>query len=287
METIKHAQIFPNPGQPRKFFDPSKLEELAQSIKENGLLEPIVVVPRGGRFMIIAGERRWRACKIAGVKNVPVRIMEADEKTVAELSLLENLQREDLSIVEEAQAYQGLIDMGMTQEEIAQKMGIKQPWRIQERLNLLKLTEQFQDYAMKGILTPSQAQEMSRLPRHLQGGLFDKIEKNGKLVSYNKLRATVNAMLFAQEQGSMFPEPTKEQKEAYSKYEKMIEAIVHLIHRSFDREDLSILPMVLHGSCRRNIERIDEIIVQLNKIRRALIQSESNLEAVEQTTMLS
>jgi len=85
----------------------------------------------------------------------------------------------------------------------------------------------------------------------------------------------------------MFPEPTKEQKEAYVKYDKMIEAIVSLIHRSFNRDDLSILPMVLHGAHRQNIDRIDEIIIQLNKIRRVLIQSESNLEAVEQTTLLS
>ena len=141
MDTMKHERIYPNPGQPRKFFDKSKLEELAQSIKENGLMEPIIVVPRGERYMIIAGERRWRACKLAGLEDVPVRILEADEQTVAELSLLENLQREDLSIVEEAQAYQGLIEMGLTQEEIARKMGIKQAWRIQERLNLLKLTD--------------------------------------------------------------------------------------------------------------------------------------------------
>jgi len=204
MLTMNHENIYPNPSQPRKYFDQSKLEELAQSIRENGLMEPIIVVPRGERFMIIAGERRWRACKIAEVTDVPVRILEADEKAVAELSLLENLQREDLSIVEEAQAYQGLIDMGATQEEIAQKMGIKQPWRIQERLNLLKLTDQFQDYAIKGILSPSQAQEMSRLPRHLQGILFDKIE-SGKAGSYNKLRATANAMLYAEEQGQHVP----------------------------------------------------------------------------------
>ena len=287
MDTMKHERIYPNPSQPRKFFDKSKLEELAQSIKENGLMEPIIVVPRGERYMIIAGERRWRACKLAGLEDVPVRILEADDQTVAELSLLENLQREDLSIVEEAQAYQGLVEMGLTQEEIARKMGIKQAWRVQERLNLLKLTEQFQDYAIKGILTPSQAQEMSRLPRQLQGLLFDKLEKGGKAVSYNKLRATVNAMLYAEEQGSFLPEPSAAEKEAYNKYDRMIEAIVSLINRSFNRDDLSLLPMVLQGANRQNIEKIEEIIVQLNKIKRALLQAESHREVMEQTVIAS
>jgi hypothetical protein len=165
-------------------------------------------------------------------------------------------------------------------------MGIKQSWRIQERLNLLKLSEQFQDYAIKGILTPSQARELSRLPRYLQGPLFDKIAA-GKAGTYNKLRATVNAMLYVEEQGSMFPEPTTEQKEAYSKYDKMLESIVNLIHRSFNKDDLSILPMVLQGANRQNIERIDEIITQLSKIKRALTQAESHREAVEQTRILS
>jgi len=284
METVKHDQIYPNPDQPRKHFDQGKLEELAQSIKESGLLEPIIVVKRGDKYMIIAGERRWRACGIAGIKNVPVRILEADDQTVAELALLENLQREDLNVIEEARAFQGLVDMGLSHEEIARKMGIKQVWRIQERLNILKLTRVFQDYTLKGILSPSQAQELSRLPKDIQGIVFDKIAA-GKADTYNKLRSLVNAMLYVQEQESFLPEPTPLEREINTKYDRMIENIVNFINRSFNRDDLSVLSAVLSPAARQNIDRIDLIILHLNKIKRALLQSDSTREVMEQTTI--
>ena len=284
MDTINHDQIYPNIDQPRKHFDRGKLDELAQSIEVNGLLEPIIVVKRSDKYMIIAGERRWRACGIAGIKRVPVRILEADNQTVAELALLENLQREDLNIIEEARAFRGLVDMGLSHEEIARKMGIKQVWRIQERLNILKLTRVFQDYTLKGILSPSQAQELSRLPKDMQGIVFDKIS-SGKADTYNKLRALVNAMLFVQEQESFLPEPTQEEREINTKYDRMIENIVNFINRSFNRDDLSVLSAVLSPAARQNIDRIDLIIQHLNKIKRALLQSDSTREVMEQTTM--
>jgi len=137
--------IFPNPGQPRNTFCPKKLDGLSRSIEENGLLEPIVVTPRDKRFMIVAGERRYRASKLAGLNTIPVRILEADDKKVAELALLENLQREDLNLVEEARAYQDLINRGHTMEGLAQKMGFKQTWRIRERLDLLRLAVTYQN----------------------------------------------------------------------------------------------------------------------------------------------
>src|SRR5208283_1210884 len=112
MDTLPIDQIYPNPNQPRRYFNAGKLEELSQSISENGLMEPLIVVKKGDRYMIIAGERRWRACIIAGVSDVPVVIRQSDDQQIAELSLLENLQREDLSIIEEAMAYQDLINRG-------------------------------------------------------------------------------------------------------------------------------------------------------------------------------
>lgn len=284
MKTIKHDRIYPNPNQPRKTFHPGKLEELAQSIRSCGLMEPIVVVKKGDRFMIIAGERRWRACSLAGLSDIPVRVIEADDRKVAELSLLENLQREDLNILEEAMAYQGLLDMGLSQEEIAGKMGISQPWRIQERLNLLKLEKVFQEYTVKGILTPSQAQEMSRLPKDRQGVVFDRISA-GKADTYNKLRSLVNAMLFMQEQESFLPEPTPKEREVNTKYDRMIEHIVTFINRCFNRDDMTVLSAVLSPAAKTNIERIDMIILHLNKIKRALLQSDSTREVLEQSTM--
>lgn len=284
METINLELLYPNPNQPRKTFHPGKLAELAQSILESGLMEPLVVVKRGDRYMIVAGERRWRACTMAGLTKVPSRVIEADDQKVAELALLENLQREDLNILEEAMAYQGLINIGLTQEEIARKMGICQPWRIQERLNLLNLDRAFQEYTVKGILTPSQAQEMSRLPKDKQGIVFDKISA-GKADNYNKLRSLVNALLFVQEQESFLTEPTLREREVNTKYDRMIEHIVTFINRCFNRDDMSVLSAVLSPAAKTNIERIDMIILHLNKIKRALVQADSTREVLEQSTM--
>jgi ParB family transcriptional regulator, chromosome partitioning protein len=284
MKKIRRELIYPNPDQPRKHFDQAALEGLAQSIKENELVEPIIVTKRGKKYMIIAGERRWRACGIAGIESIPVIIKAADDKTVAELSLLENLQREDLNILEEAWAFKGLVDMGMTHEEIARKMGMKQIWRIQERLNILKLMPVFQEYTLKSIITPSQAQELSRLPKDEQGIVFDKIS-SGKLNSYEKLRSFVNAMLFVKEQESFLPDPSPVGRAVNTKYDRMIESIEHFIDRSFNRDDLTVLSAVLSPAARANIDRIDMIILHLNKIKKALLQSASNREAMEQSTM--
>lgn len=284
MITLNHDLIFPNPSQPRKDFDPVKLEELAQSIRECGLMEPLIVVPRGDRYMIIAGERRWRACRLAGVTDVLVRILEADDQTVAELSLLENLQREDLNVIEIATAYQGLLDMGLTEEDIAKKMGHKHVWIIKERLSLLNLQPVFMEYSIKGILSPAQALQMSRLPKNMQGLLYDKII-SGKASTHEKLKSLVNAMLYAQEQSCFFPEPTKDERETYNKYDRLMERIVSMLRQSFDREDLSILSKVLSSSAAQNIDRIELIILHLNKIKKALTQSDSKREVMEQTAI--
>ena len=280
MQTLPIQQILPNPDQPRKNFHQGKLEELAQSIAECGLMEPLIVVKKGENYMIIAGERRWRACKIAGLNDVHVRIIEADDQKVAELALLENLQREDLNVVEEALAYQGLIEMGRTQEQIAQKMGIKQNWRIQERLNLLKLSPVFQDYVVKGILTPSQAQEMSRLPAGKQNIVFDRI-KAGKLDTYNKLRSMVNSLIQVEEQVSFIMEPSPEEAKVVTRYDSMIEKMATFLRSSFNREDLTVLAKVLTPCAQTNIDKIDDMIMHLNKIKRSLMQSDSTSQAVQ------
>lgn len=122
---LKLSMIDPKSDQPRKYFDKEALEELAASIRENGLLQPILVREYGeGRYQIIAGERRFRACKLAEIEEIPAIILERDDKKVAELSLIENIQREDLNPVEEALAFKALSDeYGLTQEELAEKVG--------------------------------------------------------------------------------------------------------------------------------------------------------------------
>ena len=125
IKKIKITQIEPNKGQPRTDFDEEKLEVLANSIREYGVLQPIVVkLNKNGFYTIIAGERRWRAAKIAKIKEIPAVIKDFDEKTEKEVTLIENLQRENLNAVEEAAGIKELMDLyGLTQEEVAQKIG--------------------------------------------------------------------------------------------------------------------------------------------------------------------
>lgn len=124
LKNLKITEVEPNRDQPRKRFDQEALEELASSIKEYGLIQPIVVAKKDGYYSIIAGERRWRASKIAGLKEIPAIIREDDEKINSEISLIENMQREDLNPVEKAMGIKTLIDnYGMSQEEVAKKLG--------------------------------------------------------------------------------------------------------------------------------------------------------------------
>ena len=124
LKKLKITEVEPNRDQPRKRFDQEALEELAQSIKEYGLIQPIVVTQKDGYYSIIAGERRWRASKLAGLKEIPAIIREDDEKVNSEIALIENMQREDLNPVEKAMGIKTLIDTyGMSQEEVAKKLG--------------------------------------------------------------------------------------------------------------------------------------------------------------------
>ncbi len=142
INTLKLAQIEPNPDQPRKVFDDEKLAALAESVAEHGILQPIVVKKNeNGLYTIIAGERRWRAARMAKLKEVPVIIKDFDEKTVMEVSLIENLQREDLNPIEEALGYERLLkEFGLTQEEIAVKVGKSRP-AVANTMRILALSE--------------------------------------------------------------------------------------------------------------------------------------------------
>jgi ParB family chromosome partitioning protein len=138
-------EIHPNPLQPRRTFDPEKIEELANSIRENGIIQPLVVKKGVDGFELIAGERRWRAAQKAGLDKVPVIVKEVEEKHRLELSLIENIQREDLNVIEEAEAYQKLIEQfGYTQEEIGKRVG-KSRTSITNTLRLMKLNKKIKD----------------------------------------------------------------------------------------------------------------------------------------------
>ena len=159
--TLRVSQIEPNRSQPRKTFDEDALEELADSIRQYGLIQPIMVQKRDGYYEIIAGERRWRACMKAGLKEVPVIIREYDDQKIMELSLIENLQREDLNPMEEARAYKRLMEeFGLTQEEIAGRVSKSRPV-IANALRLLKLDERVQAMVEQGEISMGHARALA------------------------------------------------------------------------------------------------------------------------------
>ena len=158
---ININDIEPNRDQPRKDFDETALAELADSISQHGLIQPIVVKPTiDGTYSIIAGERRWRACRMAGITEVPVIIKVADEQSLMEIALIENLQREDLNAVEEALGYRSLIDgYGLTQDEVAKKMG-KSRSAVTNALRLLNLNEAELEALRRGTISAGHARAL-------------------------------------------------------------------------------------------------------------------------------
>lgn len=152
--------IEPNKSQPRKQFDEEALEELSDSIKKYGILEPLIVTKKDNYYEIIAGERRWRAARIAGIKEVPVVIREYTDKEIMEISLIENIQREDLNPIEEAQAYETLISQyNLKQEEVAERVS-KSRSTITNSLRLLKLCEDVRQMVMYNMISTGHARAL-------------------------------------------------------------------------------------------------------------------------------
>lgn len=158
------ARIKANPNQPRKNFDETKLKELADSIKQNGILQPLLVRKSGNSYQIVAGERRYQAAKLAGVKELPVVIRDVSDDEVLQLALIENLQRADLNPIEEAQGYRQLIDdRSLTQEELG-KILSKSRSAIANTLRLLDLPEEVQNLMAAGELTAGHARAILAVP---------------------------------------------------------------------------------------------------------------------------
>ncbi len=164
-DVIKLSEIEPNRNQPRYNFDEESLQELADSIKEVGIIQPIIVRSQAiGGYQIVAGERRWRAAHIAGLTEVPVIIKDLSDREMAELALIENLQREDLDAVEEAEGYRHLMDeYSMTQEEVAERVGKSRP-AVANSVRLLDLPEQVKDMLRTGKLAAGHARALLSLP---------------------------------------------------------------------------------------------------------------------------
>lgn len=179
--TLPIAQVEPGLRQPRKRFDEESLADLAESIRNHGIIQPLTVRRLGsGYYQIIAGERRWRAAKLAGLAEVPATIIEADDRKVMELGLIENLQREDLNPIEEAMGYRSLIEEhGLTQEETAQQVGKSRP-AVANALRLIALPDSIRQLVEEGQLTAGHARALLPLSESvLQKRLAQKIVAEG------------------------------------------------------------------------------------------------------------
>jgi ParB family chromosome partitioning protein len=193
VQSVARSQIVANSHQPRLTFDKDKLEELAQSIAQHGILQPLVVTKTGkNQYELIAGERRFRASEIAGLSEVPVIVRDVDTQTKLELALIENIQRHDLNVIEEAKAYKQLMDeFGLSQEEVATRMG-KSRSAVANRLRLLTLPVTILKALSNGEISEGHAKVILSVEnKEAQHALFDAIVKDQLTVRQAETRAQI------------------------------------------------------------------------------------------------
>ena len=215
------AQVEPGLKQPRKRFDPETLADLAESIRTHGIIQPLTVRRLGsGYYQIIAGERRWRAAKLAGLTEVPAVIIEADDRKVMELGLIENLQREDLNPMEEALGYQALVqEYGLTQEEAAQQVGKSRP-AVANALRLLSLPDAIRALLEEGKLSAGHGRALLAVPDStLQKKLAQKVVQEGLSVRQTEAMAKrlAQAGAEAEEAAAKPADPMKLYRDAAAK----------------------------------------------------------------------
>lgn len=218
--TVSIEKIHPNPNQPRTHFNETELEELSESIREHGVLQPLLVRKKGDEFEIIAGERRYQASKIAGLSELPVIIKDVDDQKMLELALIENLQRSDLNPIEEAKGYRQLIKAsGMTQEALSKAVS-KSRSAITNSLRLLDLPERVQELLFEGKLTAGHARAILAVPFEEQRiKLAERVVADGLSV-----RATENlAPLFSVGETPKAPRPVTPQ--SYKKAARVLRQV--------------------------------------------------------------
>lgn len=193
VEKISLKEIKVNPFQPRKIFDEAALNELAESIKEHGVLQPIIVRRKGKSFEIVVGERRFRGSKIAGMTEIPVVIRELTDQQMMEIAILENLQREDLTPIEEAEAYQNLMEsLNLTQEQLAFRLGKSRP-HIANHIRLLSLPEVVRGHISSGNLSMGHGRALLGIKRKkLIPSISDKVMKEN--LNVRQLESLVQKM---------------------------------------------------------------------------------------------
>lgn len=208
-----------NESQPRKSFDDEKIMELAESIKSNGIIQPLILRKDKDEYIIVAGERRWRAAKYIGIKEIPYVIMDLTEKQILEISLIENIQREDLNSIEEAIAYKKLIsDFDLTQEQLSKRIG-KSRVAITNTMRLLNLSEDVQQYIIEGVISEGHGRALlaitdSKLQCELAQNVID-----------DKLSVRELEFLIRKLKTKSEPSKSKAKKETNPYYKEVIEKL--------------------------------------------------------------
>ena len=259
---VKITKVEPNREQPRKNFDEDALQELADSIRQFGLLQPILVQDRNSHYEIIAGERRWRAAKIAGLKEVPVIIKDFTEQEIVEISLIENIQREDLNPIEEALAYKRLLtEFKLTQDEVAERVS-KSRTTVTNSMRLLKLDDRVQQMIIDDMITTGHARALISIEdKNTQYELAQKIfDEKLNVREVEKLVKSIQS-----------PKPKKEPKKVSASLELVYREIEEKLKQSLGTK-VSISPkengagkMEIEFFSHEELERITEFFMKKSK----------------------
>ncbi|MGG5463355.1 ParB/RepB/Spo0J family partition protein [Clostridium sp. B9] len=210
---IEIKEIKANEKQPRKFFDNNKLKELAESIKEHGIIQPLILKKEDKGYSIIAGERRYRAAKIAQLEEVPALLMDISDEKLLQISLIENIQREDLNPIEEGLAYERLLkEYSLTQEELSQTIG-KSRTTITNTMRLLKLDDRVKEYVIEGVISEGHGRAILPLENDVQYEVAQKIIDNS--LSVRETEKLVKKML-----NDVVEEKTSERRKPLNPYYK-------------------------------------------------------------------
>lgn len=287
-ESIPLDKIVRNEQQPRTIFDPKSLLELANSIRERGLMQAITVRPiAGGIWQIIGGERRYRAhCLlrdegVPGFDSIMCEVVDINDDEMALQAIVENLARADLRPVEEAKAFQAMLDRGWTVERLAKDLGISQPFRITERTKLLALDDSIQKLVEVGQFPVGHAFYLTDLPKADQISIV-RLFSAGKLKDWSGIRAAAQAVRDRIAQRGMFddrPEPSKEDREALNRMERTVERIVSAIAGAYHNGECVAIKTADPG-------KADRLADTLAAASRTLRSMESQLRQAHARTML-